>query len=462
MKKIKRKWHPNFIQYMDFIIHHPNYKGLAIKIKNNHWQWIATAKSEIGKQRLKWCEEKARELGYQIHPGVYAKVMRAIHPTKMKVCQTCGKSMSIYYYYPSSHLLKAIKKTFHKIYQETDHINNIWDDLSKSYSQEDIIHFFLQYTKLNSTILEHTKNALIQAMEYHCREEGARYLSPGAMSNFPDRFDGFHTYNRCCRASQDKGRSRENLKSYTKDRRAFEYWSDGNIHAANCFMGSHYFKDISADHIGPISLGFVHDPHYIQPLKKRDNSSKRDRLTLEDIKKILEIEQKTKITPISWFSKVIWEKIKQEQNKLASNRVIKYRKMLKQNQSNFMFIIGEIIKTCGAKGKTFLIEKLLTPKEYYFNYSYSFDKNGNIVDQKKRRKTQRSATEFQRYIRIALESAKEFQNKKNRNLKNDLSIQEKQRLTVVCRLINVSSCQAEHALRTLILSIQNRLLASKG
>lgn len=136
--------------------------------------------------------------------------------------------------------------------------------------------------------------------------------------------------------------------------------------------------------------------------------------------------------------------------------------MLKQNQSNFMFIIGEIIKTCGAKGKTFLIEKLLTPKEYYFNYSYSFDKNGNIVDQKKRRKTQRSATEFQRYIRIALESAKEFQNKKNRNLKNDLSIQEKQRLTVVCRLINVSSCQAEHALRTLILSIQNRLLASKG
>lgn len=282
------------------------------------------------------------------------------------------------------------------------------------------------------------------------------------MSNFPDRFDGFHTYNRCCRAKQDKGRSKENLKSYTKDRRAFEYWSDGNIHAANCFMGSQYFKNISADHIGPISLGFVHDPHYIQPLKKSDNSSKRDRLTLDDIKKIIEIEQRTRITPISWFSKAIWEKIKQEQHKLDQISILKYRKILKQNQTNFMFIIGEILKTCGIKGKAFLIEKLLTSKSKYFNYSYSFDQNGNILNQKTRHKTQRSVTEFKRYIRIALTAAKEFQKKENRNLKEDLLKREKEQLTDLCQAINKSSTQAHQTLCDLVLSIQGRLLSDKG
>lgn len=43
-------------------------------------------------------------------------------------------------------------------------------------------------------------------------------LGPGAMSNAPDRLDGFHTYDRCCRPTADKGRSKENLASYSTDR----------------------------------------------------------------------------------------------------------------------------------------------------------------------------------------------------------------------------------------------------
>ena len=56
------------------------------------------------------------------------------------------------------------------------------------------------------------------------------------MSNAPDRLDGFH-YNRCCRKKTDKGRSDANLASYSKDRRAFENWSDGNWITANMLMG---------------------------------------------------------------------------------------------------------------------------------------------------------------------------------------------------------------------------------
>ena len=32
------------------------------------------------------------------------------------------------------------------------------------------------------------------------------------MGNPPDRLDGFHSYNNCCRPTADKGRSDENMK----------------------------------------------------------------------------------------------------------------------------------------------------------------------------------------------------------------------------------------------------------
>ena len=58
---IERNWHPNFIKYMDFIINHPNYKGLPIKQSENSYGWIAPAKGEIGKQRKEWANKKAQE-----------------------------------------------------------------------------------------------------------------------------------------------------------------------------------------------------------------------------------------------------------------------------------------------------------------------------------------------------------------------------------------------------------------
>ncbi|HFL9475791.1 TPA: Alw26I/Eco31I/Esp3I family type II restriction endonuclease, partial [Escherichia coli] len=57
------------------------------------------------------------------------------------------------------------------------------------------------------------------------------------MANPPDRFDGFHSFNRCCRSIADKGRTKENLKSYVTDRRVFEYWVDGDWVAADRLMG---------------------------------------------------------------------------------------------------------------------------------------------------------------------------------------------------------------------------------
>lgn len=464
MAREKRDWHPNFIKYMEFIINHPTYKGLPInKNANGGWSWIAAANTEIGKMRKAWCEQKAMSLGIPIEPGVYAKVMLEIHPTKWKVCQTCGNKMSLYYHYPSANFIKAIKKEFGVEYSEIDHISAIWDNLlNNGFNNYGIAAFMIKKGALDLNAKTSTKEEVIDALEYICRNQGKKLLSPGAMSNFPDRYDGFHTYNRCCRSSQDKGRSKENLKSYTKDRRAYEYWSDGNIHAANNFMGSSYFAGTTADHIGPISLGFVHDPRYLQPMDGSDNSTKRDRLQLVDIEKIIEVERKTGIYPTSWYSSLIWEHIKQNYKIHPEMVETTYRDALKQNMSNFMYVLGEILIKCGDKG-SFALEKIyLEPKFSYFDYSYEFNEWGEIIKETPRHFTERNSNESDRYKRIAFESVFDYNDKENRNTKPTLDSQDLVILNSICQDINNEESLSiiEYKISKLVQQIQLKIIST--
>ncbi|MEK5231435.1 Alw26I/Eco31I/Esp3I family type II restriction endonuclease [Lysinibacillus sp. FSL K6-0232] len=435
MAREKREWHPNFVEYMDFIVQHPTYSGLPIKQRDDgSWSWIAAATTSIGKQRKAWCEQKAQALGIPIEAGVYAKVMLEIHPTKQKVCQTCGNEMSLYYLYPSANFIKALQKKFNVTYSEIDCIYDIWDDLlQKGFSNHQVAKFLIEKGKLPLSSQTASQDEVINALESLCRYQGKKILSPGAMSNFPDRFDGFHTYNRCCRAIQDKGRSKENLKSYTKDRRAYEYLSDGNIHAANSFMGSKFFAGTTADHIGPISLGFVHDPRYLQPMYGSDNSTKRDRLQFVDIEKIIDIENKTNIYPISQHSSLLWEYIKENYQKHPEIIETTYRNALKQNMANFMYILAKILTQCGAKGASVLEQIFLAPKYTYFNYSYEFNENGEIIKQTPRHFTQRSANEYERYKRIAFEAIHDYATKENRNTKPSLDNADLVSLSLLCQ-----------------------------
>lgn len=461
MARADKVWHPAFIQYMEFIAAHPNYAGLPINRKGDGTlAWIATAKSDMGKARIAWCEKKATELGFPIEAGVYARVMREIHPTKWKVCQTCGRKMSIYYHYPSSHCIKAIKKHFGVEYSEIDHISDIWDDLAnKGHPLSSIADFFIQYGELEGLGKHPSKESVINALEVRCRVDGKSALSPGAMSNFPDRYDGFHTYNRCCRSTQDAGRSKENLKSYTQDRRAYEYWSDGNIHAANQFMGSTFFAGTSADHIGPISLGFVHDPRYLQPMSGSDNSSKRDRLQKVDIDKIISVEKRTGIYPMSWFSKEIWEHIRKNYSVYPEKIATVYRDALKQNMSNYMYVLWYIMENA-REGQQFLVNTLLKPNYHYFESTYTFNQQGEIISCDNRHLTERSAHEMERYTRIAIEAVYDYNAKSNRNTQNDLTSAETSGLRELCRLISHGSHGAKTELTALMTRIQKRIIAN--
>lgn len=456
-------WHKSFINYMDFIINHPNYQGLSISKKSDgSFKWIATGKSQTGKDRKLWAEKKAKELGFPLEAGVYAKVMFAIHPTKEKVCQICGKTMSLYYIYPNKNLIKKLQKEFN--YTPDIHLDlyDICDELlAKNISESQIKSLLSSQFKLSVSETSLSLKEIISIAEEKCRNGNMNLLGPGAMSNFPDRYDGFHTYNRCCRIVEDTGRHAENMKTYSKDRRAYEYWSDGNIHAANKFMNSSFFKDTSADHLGPISLGFVHDPRYLRPLSQGDNSSKRDRLLKEDINSIIQIESETNVSPISWFSKIIWEHIKNHYEQFP-DKLEDYRILLKQNMNNFMEVLWYIYNKGGISGKKFLTHFLLEPKFNYFQYDYTFDYLGRIESETPRNITNATRKEFDRFMRVAFEAIEDYHSKDNRNIKDNLTKEDYSILDKICRLIaeNKISEEAFALLQDLMETIQRRLIES--
>lgn len=462
MVRSTKVWHPNYTKYTQDIIAHPNYKNLAIDYKQDGSPiWIAPAKTTVGLRRIEWAENKANSLGLKLESGVYAKVMYDVHPTKMKACQVCGIAMSISYIYPNVNFAKSVIKKFEVDIEIHDSIYDVWDKIiKKGHVDSEIITFINEKfkTRFQSSA---SKDEVLIVCEKRCRLEGVSRLGPGAMSNFPDRFDGFHSYNRCHRGTEDKGRSKDNMRTYTRDRRAYEYWSDGNTHAANRFMGSNYFKGVSADHVGPISLGFVHDSHYLRPMTGSDNSAKRDRLTKEIIEDVLTIEKQTGIYPMSWYSAVIWdymvENYKSDELKIASA----YRNLLKQNMTNYMYVLMEIL-SLGDIGSSFLTRNLILTNAEDYLYDYEFDSLGNITSKSSRNITKRAHGELDRFIRLSISAVYDYNDKDNRNVMANLTDSETRLLANLTELIfQKKSSEAIIGLKSLMATVQLRLIDSK-
>jgi len=314
---------------METIVKHPNYAGLPWAIdKEGKIRWNAPSYrppggpwSNLHDERFKWWKTKAKELGIPLTGNYISAAAKMLHPFKEKPCQICGRTLSLKYEYPTMRTIDRVNRIpgISAPFNHRD-LRPIQEVVKEVYSQAG--EKGLQQVCLLLGIPQSQANSLPEVLEFLEDEliprEPRGVLSPGAMSDAPDRLDGFHTYNICCRSAQDTGRRRENLKTYLIDRRAFEYWCEGDWAAADYLMKQTIngvcpgWKQpcgakgpLTADHVGPLSLGFCHRPRF-RALCKACNSARNNKLSLNDVRILIEDEKKGEEV-VSWQAKSVWD-----------------------------------------------------------------------------------------------------------------------------------------------------------
>lgn len=423
-ENIDRSWHPNYVRYTEEIVSNPAYNGLYYERgKDGRVKWVVTGKSENGQKRLAWWNEKCKELGIPIQKGCYAIAARRIHPTKVHVCQCCGKALSIEYEYPTKNTLSKINRALDLDLEQTEYtIREIVKIFCDEQADRNAISKILHIPSLP------TSEKLIDYIYSELVDKQSKFFSPGVMSNPPDRFEGYHSDGLCCRERTDKGRHSENMKTYTQDRRAFEEWSDGDYNLANRLMGEfhkdtnlyecpkcHEMKRVSADHIGPISLGFCHSM-FFAPLCSQCNSSKNNRFYKSDVDELIRLEEEGN-TVISWHSKFVWDALK---HRVHNDDDAKRLSIIMSRSHQSVLCLFSMIYD--ETGKDFLMRYLHPEYSIYDIRFKNFDPTDlskleiirRDLNSKNKRKNQ------ERYIRIAFESLDDFKNKDNRRTRINL------------------------------------------
>lgn len=319
------------------IVEHPNYAGMPCTTdEEGKIDWTIPSNRKRGSKnwegntlRREWWRGKAEENGIALQGAWISKIAKELHPTKRKPCQTCGRVMEIAYVYPRRQTIARLNEQLPAddqltwedlltVYEVVDHFANVYGDGQFG------VRIAVVFPGLPAkATAEATKDYIAQA---YVRNE-SRLCSPGAMSNAPDRLDGFHTYNLCCRHRQDTGRAIDNLRTYQDDRRAFEQWCEGDWAAANllmkltarglcaagadCLSGAGKVVPLTADHVGPISLGFKHSPDF-RPLCGSCNSARNRRMTYTDVQLLLVREEADQSSVASWQAAYLWDRCKRE------------------------------------------------------------------------------------------------------------------------------------------------------
>ena len=405
----KRNWHPNFIKYTEFIVSHNNYKGLYFeRSTDNRVKWVVTGISDKGQERRRWWDIQCKKYNIKIEAGCYAKIALKIHPTKKHTCQICGRELSLDYVYPNKRTIMSFKKEFGaNISPFTKDVFQIIEEIVKTDSDIDKVKNIFKIN-LSDKLTKNTLKTYI--LNNFVNNYAKGMLSPGAMSNSPDRFDGFHSDGACCRHESDKGRHKSNLQRYGQDRRVYENWADGDWKMADRLMSMYRKHGISADHIGPISLGFCHRPRF-HPLTRSENSAKNNRMSLKDIQVLLLDEKNEQV--ISWHSKFIWNKLK---NKVTSDSdAVRLSDLMRKNLHHILILFSMI----DENGYGDFLKQFLNPEYSFFDYTFEgFNpKTGTykkVNIKKLRGKNQQN--NIQRYYRVAFEKLQEYKQIDNRKV----------------------------------------------
>ena len=434
----RKEIHKRFVEYTHFIGKHPAYSGMPDLIKDDgEIQWEAPSNRGTGKfkdthhKRRDWWKKKAIELGLDPKaPKWISRTAKTLHPTKEKPCGVCGRILRLEYAYPNVRLRNKIGKLpmipSSEQIDPLDDLLTLIERLSSIYGDPftESLPSLLKTCKITPPNLGRDVGAWVKWIDEVYIPCEPSTLSPGAMSNAPDRLDGFHTYNICCRQKSDKGRSKENLKSYVTDRRVFENWNRGDWIAADRLMGlirsklgterclNNHPGPCSADHIGPLSLGFCHRPEF-QFLCTSCNSAKNNRLMFRDVQLLLEAEQRGEAV-MTWYGESLWDKLKDRVH--TEETALRLSKILRDNRHAAIEFLGEL----AALGHYCFLTTLLDL--HYADYNVEFRNLGvgNHITKydeliKESRTTKYALEQKARKVRIACESLRDYCSKATRN-----------------------------------------------
>lgn len=416
-------YHPNFDEYVEMIVSHPNYEGLFYeRNEDGRVGWVVTGKSREGQIRQQWWDKKCGELNVPLQKGCYARVARLLHPTGKHVCQCCGEERSIFYEYPTKPTVEVLNRILGTEIDKDDDRQRtectIGEIVEGWCNTEEQVARLAEAFKLPATT---DKRRLMELIYEEMVKKESRRFSPGVMCNPPDRFNGMHSYAICCRTKNDKGRGANNMQTYTQDRRAYEDWADGDYNLANRLMGE-FRKQLpmpcpvcgnvakmSADHIGPISLGFCHS-HLFTPMCRSCNSAKNNRFTKSDVDELVSLEQEgTQV--ISWHSKYIWDMVKGEVHDDVDAK--KASSVMAKCHQNVLNILAIIYKKTGGDFLMRYLHPEYSMKDYRFeDFDLMHLDRMKVVERPLDSKNKMKNRE--RYVRIAFESLEEFLSKDNR------------------------------------------------
>ncbi len=433
-----RPWHPDFIRYMEFIVNHPAYSGMPdAYYEPGRIQWEAPSNRVTGQfrdthaRRRKWWANKAASLGISTSSDKWiSRVAKLIHPTGRKPCKICGRELELRYVYPQERFLKKVR-TLSFVdarfeLRQLEPITELVRRLVSMYGHEALAALpgLLGSPQLRAPSLNDLEGWVKWLNEEYIPSE-PRVLSPGAMSNAPDRFDGFHSDNLCCRGTADKGRHKENLKSYVTDRRVFEYWTAGDWVAADRLMGllRVEFPDercrhghsgpCAVDHIGPISLGFLHRPRF-QLLCSACNSAKNNRMYLSDVQ-LLMADEYAGDEVVSWHTRALWDACKERVKDDEQAR--RLSKLMRDNRHSLMRALERLADSGAYAFLATLLELSRANEKVDFG-------NLRIVDhvtvfdsiQRSRRRSKYADEQKARRCRVAFEELTTYFQKANRNV----------------------------------------------
>jgi Alw26I/Eco31I/Esp3I family type II restriction endonuclease len=414
--------HPRYIDYMSMIVNHDTYSRMPGAIDASgriRWQ-VSSGRStsfyEHYVARAEWWIETADRLrlpGKGKEQERFSVAARLIHPTGFKPCRICGEESSVGYLYVNANLEKRLNAlSSSQEFKKMESICEVIPRLKKLVSASNLKK---EFEYLFPERKEHFKNSGYGSKAFEASlSVRSKWLSPGFMCNPPDRLDGFHDYCVNCRVLKDPGRFPENMVQYSHDRRAFQWWAEGDWNLADalynsagpgvCEIAGETVARVSPDHIGPLACGFKHMP-FFRPTCQRCNSAKNRRLRLADVDSLRNFETETGESPASWQVRALWDELKDGVS--SDSEAVTLSNLMRKQQDFYLRLLNEL----RLSGEAAFLATLLSPNYALYDITFEGLDTGRLTFRTYQKTDNASQLRCQlgaRTVRIAFQELAEY------------------------------------------------------